>query len=418
MSVQETRLREIADAIRAKEGSTEPIPANTFASRILALEMSRLPEGTHTINLQASNPEGGTVVGGGVASDGMTVTAKAEVADRYIYTEWQENKETVSVDLQYTFPVRRSRNLVAVFSMPQYESGKDWWEVAIPSPATGAWNNIAYGGGKFVAVASKSKDAAYSLDGINWNMTTMPRSDNWKSVTYGNGRFVAVAGNSTYAAYSADGINWKATTLPGTYSWNSIAYGADKFVAVIGYASTSDVTSMAAYSTDGITWATVRFPCSGSWVDITYGNGRFIAISYSKTIVAYSDDGINWESKTLSFSDFASGLACAAYGNGRFVVIGTAVGAYAAYSSDGVNWIQTTFQNLYASKTGVTYGEGRFVAVTSSNKASYSTDGINWKYAQLPSVGEWRIAYGSGKFVAVDFKNNKAIYSCSTGSEA
>lgn len=58
------------------------------------------------------------------------------------------------------------------------------------------------------------------------------------------------------------------------------------------------------------------------------------------------------------------------------------------------------------------------MAVTSSNKASYSTDGINWKYAQLPSVGEWRIAYGSGKFVAVDFKNNKAIYSCSTGSEA
>ena len=35
MSTQETRLREIADAIREKEGSTEPIPANAFASRIL-----------------------------------------------------------------------------------------------------------------------------------------------------------------------------------------------------------------------------------------------------------------------------------------------------------------------------------------------------------------------------------------------
>ena len=46
VSTQETRLREIADAIRVKEGSTEPIPANAFASRILALEMNRLPEGT------------------------------------------------------------------------------------------------------------------------------------------------------------------------------------------------------------------------------------------------------------------------------------------------------------------------------------------------------------------------------------
>ena len=93
MSVQETRLREIADAIRAKEGSTEPIPANAFASRILALEMNRLPEGTHTINLQASDPEGGTVVGGGVASDGMTVTVNAEAADGYEFKGWQEDGE-------------------------------------------------------------------------------------------------------------------------------------------------------------------------------------------------------------------------------------------------------------------------------------------------------------------------------------
>ena len=163
MSTQETRLREIADAIRAKEGSTEPIPANAFASRILALEMNRLPEGTHTINLQASDPEGGTVVGGGVASDGMTVTVNAEAADGYEFKGWQEDGETVSADIQYTFPVHGSRNLIAGFSMPQYEAGIDWWTASLPSPAL--WYGITYGGGKFVAVAYTTI-AAYSNDGI------------------------------------------------------------------------------------------------------------------------------------------------------------------------------------------------------------------------------------------------------------
>lgn len=38
MAFQETMLKEIADAIREKEGSTGPIPAEEFANRIRALE--------------------------------------------------------------------------------------------------------------------------------------------------------------------------------------------------------------------------------------------------------------------------------------------------------------------------------------------------------------------------------------------
>lgn len=117
MSTQETRLREIADAIRAKEGSTELIPANAFASRILALEMSRLPEGTHTINLQASDPEGGTVVGGGVASDGMKVTVNAEVGDGYKFVKWEESGQAVNESTSYSFIVNRNRALTAVFEV-------------------------------------------------------------------------------------------------------------------------------------------------------------------------------------------------------------------------------------------------------------------------------------------------------------
>lgn len=38
MSTQETKLKAIADAIREKDGTTEPIPANDFAARILAIQ--------------------------------------------------------------------------------------------------------------------------------------------------------------------------------------------------------------------------------------------------------------------------------------------------------------------------------------------------------------------------------------------
>lgn len=37
MSIQETKLKAIADAIREKDGTTEPIPANTFPERIRAI---------------------------------------------------------------------------------------------------------------------------------------------------------------------------------------------------------------------------------------------------------------------------------------------------------------------------------------------------------------------------------------------
>ena len=72
MSVQEEKLKAIADAIREKKRTTEPIKANDFASEILSIESGGGVEenaniykleqvqnetGNYTLNIRRYNPE-------------------------------------------------------------------------------------------------------------------------------------------------------------------------------------------------------------------------------------------------------------------------------------------------------------------------------------------------------------------------
>ena len=71
MSVQEEKLKAIADAIREKKGTTAPIKASDFASEILSIESGGGAEnaniykleqvqnetGNYTLNIRRYNPE-------------------------------------------------------------------------------------------------------------------------------------------------------------------------------------------------------------------------------------------------------------------------------------------------------------------------------------------------------------------------
>lgn len=107
----------IASAITDKGVATaQDASFQTMRENILAIESGGgLPEGVYQISLSASTAEGGTVSGGGVASEGMTLTVAANVADGYNFEGWQENGEVVSTDNSYTFVVVGSRVLTAVF---------------------------------------------------------------------------------------------------------------------------------------------------------------------------------------------------------------------------------------------------------------------------------------------------------------
>ena len=182
--------------------------------------------------------------------------------------------------------------------------------VQYASDPTAAWSNATIAGGstensaiayglvgatyRYVIVTgytSGSQIASHSTDGITWtSAASMPSSDVWSSIAYGNGKFVAVAGNTTTtttkAAYSTNGTSWTAATMPGAAArWVKVVYGGNAFTA-FAYNSTRT-----AYSEDGITWVEgPALTATANWNTAAYGNERLVALATGGTTTASSNN--------------------------------------------------------------------------------------------------------------------------------
>jgi hypothetical protein len=106
------------------------------------------------------------------------------------------------------------------------------------------WVDIAYGNGRFVALASDGT-LQYTINWQTNNWTTSPFTANntwttvknnplnangvttWKNISYGQGLFVAIATSSQAVAISPDGLNWTyyATGMPSSSNWTGLAFG-------------------------------------------------------------------------------------------------------------------------------------------------------------------------------------------------
>jgi hypothetical protein len=265
----------------------------------------------------------------------------------------------------------------------------------------GFWYSVAYGNGLFVAMSPYGPPSVMtSPDGINWTTRTAPFGS-WYLITYGNGLFVAVSPEGPpHVMTSPDGINWTTRTTPSGF-WYSVTYGNGLFVALAVYGPPSVMTSP-----DGINWTTQTAP-SGVWGSITYGNGLFVAVAfYGPPFIMTSPDGINWTTRTAPSGVWFSST----YGNGLFVV-GSQYGPgfynfgypdVFMSSPDGINWTESSTLFNYSC---ITYGNGKFVAVTHNTSSfgatDYSTDGIVWNRGNLP-VDAWStVSYGNGLFFAL-----------------
>jgi hypothetical protein len=274
----------------------------------------------------------------------------------------------------------------------------------ISTPNIDSSNSYLYSSGKFVATIEGSHTAVYSLNGINWNVVTMPGDFGWDGLIYGNGKYVAVAyynTNGSASAYSYDGIHWSSSIMPGGSSlyWASVAYGNGKYVAVA-----DNFVNTASYSSDGINWSASVMPDSLEWYSVCYGNDKFVAVTYDgSNTSSYSYDGIHWTASVMpGVPPIYWTNVC--YGNGKFVVVPNTSNT-GAYSYDGIHWTASVMPGIYCWNS-VIYGNGKFVTVEDSGDiAAYSYDGITWYSTPMPLSGSglfWiGVAYGNGKFVAI-----------------
>lgn len=297
------------------------------------------------------------------------------------------------------------------------EAQSGGWNSASAAAASG-WRSVAYGNGKFVAVADSSTSRVmYSSDGISWSTGTMPQIQEglqWQDVTFGNGKFVAVAISSTQDSviYSTDGINWTAAEPAAYVDWRAVGYGNGRFVAL------QDSGGGLMYSGDGVTWTLGAVTLAGDWTSIAYGGGKFVAVGKGKnfTQVIYSTDGLSWTGGTPAEANYWFSVA---YGSGKYVAVSSDGTNQVMYSTDGASWTSATATSNIQWKA-VVYGGGQFVAVATNgtNQVMYSADGINWTTGAVPaeSTNWYSIAYGDSKFVSVS-ASGKAMWSYTAGAD-
>jgi hypothetical protein len=234
------------------------------------------------------------------------------------------------------------------------------WSVSSFISATIPWNGLFFGNGMFIVSNGDGYPAiGYSYDGTNWNYGNGAFSVG----TYGNGKFVGLQNGNTgeILRISTNGINF--TQYPSSvlsawfsnYNFRGIEYqyspvNGHMFVAMGRNSGGNPVdTVRIAFSSDGENWQKIDTPVSSDWASIASGNGKFVIISSSQII--YSENGIAWSVASRPSGTSFLVARKIIFSNGKFYIFGSNAGSlpnYCLVSSDGINWSTLNLTNQYA----------------------------------------------------------------------
>jgi hypothetical protein len=143
----------------------------------------------------------------------------------------------------------------------------------------------------------------------------------------------------------------------------------------------------------------------------------FVAVGHNGLRLV-SENGSEWKN-TLAGKEGET-YRCVAFGNGRFVAIGSYGGANIfASTRDGAAWDTSTKDGKYSKYIrGLGFGKGGFVGIggdpgsvgSSSPFVCRSTDGVKWgDYEEIPGKHILRrIAFGNERFVGVGDRGRRA----------
>ena len=266
--------------------------------------------------------------------------------------------------------------------------------------------------GKFFVFGASGSTVNVSDDGETWATDTLAASFATRdaasgllddgSSTYKPSAMVIVGNNTNTAQYTADGENWATSTIGANFgsNENGIAFGDGAFIVV--NPNTTDIS----YSLNGGTsWTVVTAALPGTgYQKIAYGMGLFVAIDPGTTNIAWSNDkGLTWNAASDVTGLTAANWTDIAWGNGRFIAVSTT--GQVGYSLDGDVWLDGAGDLGALTTTHLTYGQGVFVIAnsnTSTGTMYKSEDGLSWT-AISGTFGQ-TVAFGNpdqlGKFVS------------------
>lgn len=239
-------------------------------------------------------------------------------------------------------------------------------------PSAAQWQDVAWNGVLYCAIAFGSNVGAISADGLVWTAVTLPATANWYAIKSNGTVFCAIAYNSSIVATSPDGINWTLGAMPSTASWTAIDWNGSLYCAVAYNAN------KAATSPDGLNWTARTLPASAFWNGIIWAGTYWYAFAYNTT-AASSTDGASWTPRT-----FFGGGTCGKLVWTGVVFCGTLLGTNSCITSpDGTTW---TLRSLPVSDIwgGMVWNGTVICMAGQSSQVATSPDGINWTAVTLP----------------------------------
>lgn len=199
---------------------------------------------------------------------------------------------------------------------------------------------------------------------------------------------------------------WR-SPLPQGNHLRAVTHANDRFVAVGEYGSV-------VVSQDALQWSDRGLESPYKLNSVAYGNGRFLAVgTASVPLPIYARAAVLTSSNALEWTELPSALNQAAqpnrvaFGNDTFVISASLSqdgSGHLLRSSDGAAWTDFPLP-LSTSIFNLGFFQGLFVAVGigPSSRAIILTspDGVDWQQRfDSPTAAFTQITYGNGKFVA------------------
>ena len=271
------------------------------------------------------------------------------------------------------------------------------WEATDLEPGTYRWRARAIDDAGVSACSAVVSARVISPDPLcNWSVENSGLSSGIWALYALAGEYIACSWEGLH--FSSNLRDWEWVRLSGDSQPRLVMHGNGWYVAM-------DHSGYIWRSVDGRVWQRVAIrPTANIWTAAgAFGNGRFVIVGtqgdLGTAFCRYSTtaDASNWSGRSVLN---VGGFSSVTYGQDRFVAVGRA--GTTAWSTEGDEWKVNpplTSHEL----TAVTYANGLFVAVGEGGGIWVSPDGVRWSVQRTPgtSPGLNAVAYGGQAFAAV-----------------